>query len=115
MGEISKLTTTSKTLKHGVTIVGTTRVRVGKKIETNHGIMVRAPGIPDVDAGGSPLGNDGVVYIGDERVTADHSNTGGFPLVPGTAVVLPTNDPSEIWAIATKPNSANSRPIVLAL
>lgn len=101
--EISKHTTGAKTLHHGVTIVGTSRVRVGHKIETNQGIIVRAPGTGDVDGSGNPIGNDGVVYVGDARVTADHNQTGGFPIVPGTAVVLPINDPSEVWAIANKP------------
>lgn len=102
--DINKNTTTAKTLFHGNTPVGTSRVRVGKKLETNQGILVRAPGPNDLDGSDQSIGNTAVVYVGDSRVTADHSQTGGFPLCPGTAVVLPISDPSELYAIATKPN-----------
>jgi hypothetical protein len=79
-------------------------VRVCPNLETNQGIIVRAPGAADVDADNESIGNTGLVYIGDSRVTADHENTGGFPLLPGTAVVVPINDPSELYVVATKPD-----------
>lgn len=104
MGEVHKLTTTGKSLYHGVTPVGTSPVRVCPNLETNQGIMVRAPGSADVDADSQSIGNTGLVYIGDSRVTADHSAAGGFPILPGTAVVIPIKDPSELWVVATKPD-----------
>jgi hypothetical protein len=104
VGDITKVTTTGKALYHGVTVVGTTPVRVCPNMETNQGILVRAPGGADMDGSDTPIGNTGLVYIGDARVTADHSNTGGFPLTPGTAVSVPINDPSELYVVATKPN-----------
>jgi hypothetical protein len=104
VGEISKLTTTGKSLYHGVTQVGTTPIRLCPNLETHQGIVVRAPGQADVDAADQPIGNTGLVYLGDHRVTADHSNTGGFPLLPGMAIVIPINDPSELYVVATKQN-----------
>lgn len=104
MAELSKVTTRSKALYHGCTVVGTTPVRVCPNMETNQGILVRAPGGADMDGSDEAIGNTGLVYIGDSRVTADHSNTGGFPLTPGTCVSVPITDPSELYVVATKPN-----------
>jgi hypothetical protein len=101
--EISRLTTTPKTLYQGVTQVSTSAIPVAPQVETNQGIILRAPGTVDVDSVGAPLGNTGLVYVGDARVTADHSTTGGFPLCPGMSIVLPIKDPSLVYVIATKP------------
>jgi len=100
--QIGKQTAPVAQLRYGHTVVGTSRVKLSElTFEARQGILVRCPGALDVDGADDPVGNAGVVYVGDYRVTADQSDTGGFPLVPGSGVVLPVEDPSELYVIAT--------------
>lgn len=103
--EVSKQTTLADRLRYGHTAVGTTRVPLcAAGIATKQGVLVRCPGADDVDGSDNPIGNDGVVYIGDYRVTADQTETGGFPLTPGTGLMIPVEDPSSLYIISDKIN-----------
>jgi len=46
-----------------------------------------------------------VVYVGRKCVTADlNPGTGGMPLLPGCAIELPLEDPSQVYAVSLTPN-----------
>jgi len=92
-------TSPAKDLKHGHTIVGTIAVPVSLySMPLVRGLMLRAPGPNDLNP------NTDVIYVGLKSVTADASATGGMPLLPGSAIELPVDDPSLIYVISNSPS-----------
>jgi len=90
-----KETSPSNEMRHGHTVVGATAVPLtALSFKFNRGIVVRAPGSGDL------FPNVDTVFLGGRNVTADFSDTGGLPLIPGAAVELPFEDPSLIYAIS---------------
>ncbi len=90
-----KETSPAKDLKYGHTAVGTTAVPITpNSVELVRGLLLRAPGPNDLTP------NTDVVYIGHKQVTPDSSATGGMPLLPGSVIELPIDDPSLIFAIS---------------
>ena len=85
-------TSPSDELHHGHTAVGGTAVQLTNlAFQLDRGLLVKA------DAA-----NSAPVWIGRKAVTADsHSDTGGMPVEPGEALVLPVDDPSKVFAIST--------------
>jgi hypothetical protein len=93
-----KETSPSGDLRHGHTVVGQTPVPLSSvSVKLVRGILLRTPGpddftTPNVDA----------VYVGRKGVTADTDpNTGGMPMLPGSAIELPLEDPSEVYVVTS--------------
>ncbi len=97
--EIGKETAKTNKLYHGHTKAGLTAVPLCLDFGTHKGILVRAAGpleLSDEDAG-----NEAAVWIGGAGVTADLSETGGIPLMPGRSIVIPVDDPSGLFIISS--------------
>ena len=91
----TKETSPSRELRHGHTVVGRTPVPLTNlSFKFNRGVLVRAPGAAD------SVPNTDIVFIGGPNVTADTTDTGGLPLVPGNAAELPIEDPSLVYAVS---------------
>jgi hypothetical protein len=91
----TKETSPSRELRHGHTVVGRTPVPLTNlSFKFNRGVLVRAPGAAD------SVPNTDIVFIGGPNVTADTTDTGGLPLVPGSAVEIPIEDPSLVYAVS---------------
>ncbi len=91
MTEITKSTTPARNLYHGQVTVSTTPVKLCEKFETNKGVLLRAPGRND------PTPNTQPVWVGGLHVTPQS----GMPIVPGAALVLPVDDPGQLYVIST--------------
>jgi hypothetical protein len=90
-------TSPAKELKHGHVGVGVTAVPLTNlSFKLDRGLLVRAPGAAD------SIPNTAAVWVGRQAVTADLAvGTGGMPLLPGQSLVLPVDDPSQIWVVST--------------
>lgn len=81
----------------GVTTVGTSAVKLFSLQNIDQGVMIKSPGADN------DTPNTAAVYIGtNDKVTADQTSTGGFPLEPGECRVIPV-DPGgsvELYAIS---------------
>jgi hypothetical protein len=86
-------------LQYGHTVVGTTAVRLCHSFKAYSGVLVRCPLVAEYEG----VQNTVAVFIGGPAVTADTSSTGGMPILPGSSVVIPIADPSELWVIASAP------------
>ncbi len=86
---------------HGHTTVGATAVKLTDlEFVANKGVMFRAPGTSD--PGG---GNTAPIWVGfNASVTADSTASGGFPILPGSAILLPIDRPNLVWVISTAPS-----------
>lgn len=95
--------------RHGTCIVGTSPVKItGVDFKTLKGVMIRAPGEDDL-AGG----NNHSIFIGTETVTANYDEkTGGFPLPPGNAMVIPVENTGELYAVSTGSNQILSWAVI---
>ena len=95
-----KETSPNGDLRHGHTVVGqTARPLATDAAKFNRGILIRAPGAGDL------VPNTDIVWIGRKAVTADYNvGTGGMPLLPGAAVELPVEDPSQVFVISGTDN-----------
>jgi hypothetical protein len=93
----SKDTISGADLKHGHVVAGVAAVKLSQFAFTClKGILIRAPG------GDDPTPNTDPIWIGSAAVTADSNvGTGGLPLLPGESLVLPIDNPSEVWVIST--------------
>jgi hypothetical protein len=95
-----KETSPSSELQHGHTVVGL----VPEPLTTmaakfQRGVLVRTPGAGDL------VPNTDIVFVGRKGVTADYNTgTGGLPLLPGSAVELPVEDPSQLYVVSLSPN-----------
>lgn len=79
-------------------LVGTTAVKINPfEFRFVKGILLRTPGTQD------PTPNIAPVWIGSSIVTADLDiETGGFALIPGSAVYLPVEFLTKLYAISTQ-------------
>ena len=94
-----KETSPSNELRGGHTVVGAAvKPLTALSFKFNRGMVVRAPGPSDL------YPNTDTVFIGGPHVTADFSDTGGLPLIPGSAVELPFEDPSLIYVVSPSEN-----------
>ncbi len=95
-----KETSPSQDLKYGHVVVGTTPVPLtALTLKLVRGLLLRAPGPNDL------VPNIDVIYIGKAGVTADsNAGTGGMPLLPGSVLELPVEDPSQVYAVSGSPN-----------
>lgn len=89
--EVVKETSPSKGLQYGHTVVGVTPVQLCVSFRTTRGILLRCPGSSD------PTPNTVCVWVGDSRVTVGT----GMPLPPGQAIIIPIDDPSQLYLIST--------------
>jgi hypothetical protein len=65
-------------------------------IKVNRGVLVRCPGAKD------PTANTKPVWVGLKGVTPDSTqDTGGMPVVPGSSLFVPIDDPSELYIVST--------------
>ena len=94
-----KETSPSSELRHGHAVVGTSPAPLTTlSMKFVRGILLRAPGPDDLTP------NTDVVYIGCKSVTADsNAGTGGMPILPGSAIELPVEDPSQVYAVSLSP------------
>lgn len=78
-------------------IVGATAVKVNPiGFKFVKGILLRTPGTTD------PSPNVAPIWIGGANVTADQAvETGGFPLVPGASLNIPSEFLDSLYAIST--------------
>jgi hypothetical protein len=78
-------------------IVGVTAVKVNPiGFKFIKGILLRAPGTTD------PSPNVAPIWIGGANVTANQAvETGGFPLVPGASLNIPSEFLNGLYAIST--------------
>jgi hypothetical protein len=95
-----KETSPSRELQHGHAVVGLVAGPLSPApAKLVRGILIRTPGPDD------PTPNTDVVYVGRKCVTADlNLGTGGMPLLPGCAIELPLEDPSQVYAVSLTPN-----------
>jgi hypothetical protein len=100
--EITKETSPTTELRHGHIVVGTTRVRLSNSFKLARGVMIRAAGGGELDL--EDEGNTVAVWVGGPAVTADYGPTGGVPIMPGSGMFLPVDDPSQLWLIAAADN-----------
>lgn len=96
--EVIKEVTTTRDLYHGHTVVTVEPTRLCERFPTRRGLLVRCPGSAD------PNPNTAPVWIGRSTVTADSSPTGGMPILPGMALVIPVDDPSLLYVVSTDVN-----------
>ena len=91
-----KETSPSRELRHGHTVVGAVAVPLTTIAAIlTRGVLLRAPGPSDLVA------NTDIVFVGRKGVTADsNAGTGGMPLLPGSVLELPLEDPSEIYVVS---------------
>jgi hypothetical protein len=94
-----KETSPSGELQHGHAVVGVTPVPLtDAPAKFKRGILLRAPGPNDLTP------NTDVVYVGRKCVTADsNAGTGGMPILPGSALELPVEDPSQVFVVSLSP------------
>jgi hypothetical protein len=95
-----KETSPSSALQHGHTVVGPVAVPLTPlSMKLVRGILLRAPGPNDLNP------NTDVIFVGRKAVTADAAvGTGGVPLLPGSSIDLPIEDPSQIYVISQSSN-----------
>jgi len=84
-------------LRNGHKAVGQTAVQLTpQSFQAEKGILIRVPG--DTDA----VPNTAPVWVAQNPgVTADSTDSGGFPLAPGESISLPVNNPSKLYVIST--------------
>ena len=94
--EVIKQTNTVKDLRFGHGVAGVTATKLTPhSIKLNQGLLFRCPGSKD------PTANTKPVWVGRSGVTADSTDTGGMPVVPGSSLFIPIDDPSELYVIST--------------
>jgi hypothetical protein len=81
---------------HGHQSVGTTAVKLSPvSVLVKTGVLIRTPGTDD------PIANANTVWVGSDKITGDSDiQTGGFPLPPGSSIVLDVDDVSKVWCVA---------------
>lgn len=89
--EVTQETSPANNLAHGCKTVGTAAVSLCNRFKTNRGVLVRADD-----------GNSAKVWIGGRAVTPNtDEGTGGLPLPAGQAIVIPIDDPSQLYVVST--------------
>ncbi len=96
--EILKEVSESRGLQNGHTVAGPTPVKLSEHYPVTRGVLLRCPGSADENPNVVP------VYVGNRQLTADRGPNGGMPILPGTAIQIPADDPSQIYVVATEPN-----------
>jgi hypothetical protein len=96
--DIGKETSRTDELRHGHTVVGATPVRLCGEFLTRRGILVRCPGASD------PSENTSPVWIGRKNVTADSGPNGGLPILAGTGLFIPIDNPNDLYVVALQEN-----------
>lgn len=81
-------------------IIGTTAIEVNpKNFRFIKGALLRTPGAED------PEPNTVPIWIGSSLVTADSdTESGGFPLLPGSSIFIPSEFLSGLYAISSAAN-----------
>lgn len=96
MVEVSKEVSHTSAMYNGHTVVGTTAIPLADSFMTQRGVLLRCPGPSD------PVQNTAPVWVGkSSSVTADSAVTGGMPILPGSSIGFPVDDPSGLWVIST--------------
>jgi hypothetical protein len=97
--EVVKQTSPVKDLRFGHGVAGLAASKLTpNSVTLLQGILFRCPGSKD------PTANTKPVWVGRSGVTADSSANGGMPVVPGSSLFIPIDDPSELWVISTLAN-----------
>jgi len=78
-------------------VVGATAVLVNPLgFKFVKGFLLRTPGV------GDPTPNTAPIWLGNANVTADSAvETGGFPLIPGASIYIPSEFADGLYAIST--------------
>jgi len=78
-------------------VVGVTAVKINPiGFKFVKGVLLHAPGTSD------PSPNTDPIWIGSANVTANqHLETGGFPLIPGSTLEIPSEFLGGLYAIST--------------
>jgi hypothetical protein len=78
-------------------VVGATAVKINSLgMRFVKGVLLRAPGPSD------PISNTAPLWIGNATVTADSNVvTGGFPILPGASLEIPSEFLEDLYAIST--------------
>lgn len=106
--EVTHETTSANDFRNGVTLVSMTAVRLvgldqgGQPLafKLHRGLLVRCPGSSfESDAGVAV--NTHPVWIGGQKTVSPDT---GMALIPGASIVIPIDDPSELWIITTGVN-----------
>jgi len=89
---IGKETVRSADLDHGHLVVGVAAAQLfSRDLRVKYGVLLYAA--PE---------NSANIWIGKSGVTADNNAvTGGFPLIPGSSIILPIEDMVNIYGIST--------------
>ena len=96
--EIIKQTSAVADLRFGHGVAGVTASKLtDNSVRLNQGILFRCPGAKDTP---EPA-NSRPVWVGRRGVTADRTATGGMPVVPGSSLFIPIDDPSELYVISS--------------
>jgi hypothetical protein len=96
--EVLKEVSESRSLQNGHTVAGPTPVKLSEYYPVTRGILLRCPGSAD------DLPNVVPVFVGNKSVTADYGPNGGIPILPGTSIHMPIDDPSQVYVVASEPN-----------
>jgi hypothetical protein len=84
---------------HGHTLVGVERRRLTElELNTYKGVLIRCPGQADPEG----LRNEVPVWVGGSGVTADSTDNGGIPILPGSSIFIPIEKPNHLWVISTQ-------------
>jgi hypothetical protein len=92
--EVTKETSPGNDLKWGHVVVGATAAPLALSCSTKRGVIVRAPGSSE------EFPNQHAIWVGGAGVTANNSATGGIPILPGTSMTFPVDDPSFLYVIS---------------
>lgn len=96
---IDKETVGAGSLRNGHTVVGATPTKLTDLTSTVvKGILLRCPGSVD------PVSNTAPVWIGGPSVTADSSETGGIPILPGDSMMVPLERLDSLYVVSTAIN-----------
>jgi hypothetical protein len=96
---IEKESVDASNMHHGHTAVGTTRVKLTDlAFSTTKGVLFRCPGSTD------PVPNTAPIWIGGPAVTADSSQTGGIPILPGDSAFMPLERLDSLYVVSSVAN-----------
>lgn len=91
--EVTKDSSGIKDLGNGHLLVTQAAAPITNKSGLYRGILLRCPGSKD------PTPNTRPVWIGRKGVTANSGDTGGMPVVPGSSLFVPIDDPTQLYAV----------------
>ncbi len=99
--DVTKETSEVSGLQHGHTVAGygssPAGVKICERFPIFRGLLLFCPGTED------DVPNTATVFVGGPSVTPDYGPKGGIPLVPGRSLVVPIDDPSQLYIVSDAP------------